>query len=59
MNASYGKRLAGAQPNIDVRRSAVIDGLPRHLRLLAHSVEKLNVSRNPETFAAMKGEIGR
>jgi len=57
VNTTYAKRAAGAQANIADRRAAVIAGLPRHLRSIAHSVERLNLSRNPEAFVAMKGEI--
>jgi hypothetical protein len=52
----HNKRAAGAQA-IAGRRAAVIAGLPRHLRVLAHYVERLSVSRDPERFAASKGEI--
>jgi hypothetical protein len=52
----HNRRVADAQA-IAGRRAAVIAGLSRHLRVLAHAVEKLSLSRNPEAFVAMKGEI--
>jgi len=54
----FNKRRAGAQDNTaGRRRAAVLDGLPKHLRSIADSVERLSLSRNPEAFVAMKGEI--
>jgi hypothetical protein len=56
VSATYATRAAGAQANTAGRRAAVIAGLPRHLRMLAHYTERLS-PRNPETFAASKDEI--
>jgi hypothetical protein len=54
-NGTEAGRQTG--PNNIARRRAVMDRLPHHLRMLARYAERLGLARDPERFAASKGEI--
>jgi len=38
-------------------RAAVLAAMPKHLRVTARAVDRLNAYRNPEAFAEAKSEI--
>lgn len=42
---------------INDKRAAVLAAMPRHLRVTARAVDRLNAYRNPEAFAEAKSEI--